>query len=229
MVAGALVTTVASAHPQHTAVGDRYVKLVAEDGGLRVVYSVSYGPMGAAAARQRMDANHDGRLTAAETKAGARALGARLAREARLTVDAEPVPLRWGEPFVGPPSGPVDTSPLTIELSAAVELPGGESVVQLVDVPTLENVERSDYGFEARPPAELLASGSGAAPSAQERLVSFLDRRSRGPRVVSARVRLPVRVTRAAWIAACGVAALLVVGVGLWLARRRISGRRTGT
>jgi hypothetical protein len=221
--------SVASAHPQHTAVGDRYVKLVAEDGRLRVVYSVSYGPMGAADARQRMDANRDGRLTVTEAKAGARALGARLAREARLTVDGDPVALRWDEVFVGPPSGPVDTSPLTIELSAAVELPDGESVVRLVDVPTLENVERSDYGFEARPPAELLASGSGDTPSAQERLVSFLDRRARGPRVVSARVRLPVGASRTAWIAAGASAALIVAGVGVWFVRRRISVRRTGT
>lgn len=206
------------------------MKLVAEEGRVRVVYSLSYGPMGAASARQRMDANRDGRLSAAETSAAARALGDRLASEVAVSVDGDPVALRWDPPFVGPPSGPVDTSPLTIELSAVVELEGGESLVRLVDLPTLEDIERSDYGFEARPPAELLASGAGDAPSAQERLVSFLDRRTSGPRVVSARVRLPGGTFggRWAWIGAVA-AVVLVLGGGVWLARRRVSGRRTGT
>ncbi len=206
------------------------MKLVAEEGRLRVVYSLSYGPMGAASARQRMDENRDGRLTAAETTAAARALGERLAREVGLTVDGDRVALRWDSPFVGPPSGPVDTSPLTIELSATVELAGGESLVRLVDLPTLDDIERSDYGFEARPPAELLASGAGDAPSAQERLVSFLDRRTHGPRVVSARVRLPGGTLGGRWWWIGGVAAvILVLGGGVWLVRRRVSGRRMGT
>ena len=94
LAAGLLLAVAgAGAHPQHTAVGDRYVKLVAEEGRLRVVYSVSYGPIGAARARQAMDVNHDGRLTARETKAAARALGARIGRRAHLSVDGERQPI----------------------------------------------------------------------------------------------------------------------------------------
>lgn len=225
----ALFATGAGAHPNHTAVGDRYVKLVAEDGRLRLVYSLSYGPVGAADARQGMDANHDGRLTAAESKAAAEALAARLSREVHLAVDGAPVVLRWQEPFVGPPSGPIDTSPLTVELSANVPLEPGESIVKLVDVPELENIERSDYGFEARPPAELLASGQGDAPTAQERLVSFLDRRSHGRRLLTVRVKLPGERRRTRWAAVVAGVVLVVSGGIALLARRRVSGRRTGT
>jgi hypothetical protein len=204
------------------------VKLVAEEGRLRVVYSLSYGPMGAAQERQRMDENEDGRLTAAETSAAARALGARLSDGAKLTVDGEPVELHWDAPFVAPAAGPIDTSPLTIELSASVDLPGGESHVRFVDLPSLPNVERSDYAFEAREPAELLASGSGDAPAARERLVSFLDRRASGPRVVALHVRLPGGgMPRLAWIV-LGVAIVGLVG-GALIWRARVSGRRTGT
>jgi hypothetical protein len=217
-------------------VGDRYVKLVFEEGHLRLVYSVSYGPIGAARARQGMDENRDGRLTTAETRAAARSLGARIVRAARLSVDGAPVSLAFGEPFVGPAAGPVDTSPLTIELSATVELPAGESLVRLSDLPELDGVERSDYAFEARAPVELLASGSGDDASGSERLVSFLDRRARGPRVLTARVRLPGTRLPGTHAIAAGAALAVLIGVGgVWWARRRsrrrspVSEPRTGT
>ena len=225
------------AHPQHTAVGDRYVKLVAEGGGLRVVYSLSYGPIGAAAVRRSMDADHDGRLTPAESAAGARALGDRIAREGHLRVDGTATPLVWATPFVAPNRGAVDTSPLTIELSANVVLGGGETTVSFEDVPALDGVERSDYAFEARMPAELLASGQGDEPTGKERLVSFLDRRAQGRRVVSMRVRLPATSGTWGWLGAGLAFGVGLVGLLGWkLARGRrarsrakVSEPRTGT
>lgn len=225
-----LAASAAGAHPQHTAIGDRYVKLVAADGVLRVVYNLSYGPIGAARARQAMDTNHDARLTAAETRHGAVALGARLTRKARLSIDGERAPLLWQTPFVGPATGPVDTSPLTIELSTTVPLPPGESLVRFEDLPELDGVERSEYAFESTPASALLAAGEGGSPAGMENHLQFLDRRGGRARVLSARIRMPGSA-RTWWMLPAGAAlALLILGVGVWaVRRRRVSGRRTGT
>lgn len=216
----------ALAHPNHTAVGDRYVKLVAEGGQLRVVYSLAYGPIGAAMVRRSMDTNRDGRLTGGETLAGAVALAKRISKGARLTVGGAEMPLEWDRPFVAPAGGAVDASPLTIELSVAVPLEGGETVVLLEDLPNLEGIERSDYAFEAKPPADLLASGEGQTPTGQERLISMLDRRATGGRrLVSMRVRLPGATHGILGIVAFAAGTLAAGMLTGWLLRRRAIAR----
>jgi hypothetical protein len=221
----------AIAHPQHAGLGDRYVKLVVGAKGLRLVYNLAYSPAGSLVLRRQMDRSHDLHLTAEETRQGAAALGARLARDARLEIDGDAVPIRWGEPFVGPPSGPVDPTPLTIELTAEVPLAAGESHVVWQDVPVLEGIDRTDLRFVAEPPVVLLASGRGRAPRAIEELVSWLDRQAQGPRVVAMRVQMPGR-RWTWWLLGGGAAAAAAVMLGVawrWRARRIASARRTGT
>lgn len=197
------------------------------------MYSLSYGPAGAVATRRKMDSNRDGLITAAESRAEATRLGRQIAGDMVVEVDGDPVPIEWASPFVGPRAGGVDPSPLTIELGATVPLDPGEHTVSVVDVVGLDEIERSDYGFDATSPAVLVASGSGTSPSGIERLVSFLERAGAEERRVTARFRLPGSAS-SGWIIWAGAAALVsafavVLVVNRARARRRATAPRTGT
>ncbi len=203
------------------------MKVVAEAEGFRLVYSLSYGPTGAVATRRRMDANRDGRVSAAESGAEAARLGRRIATDMVVEVDGDRVPIEWSSRFVGPAIGGVDPSPLTIELGTTLPLGPGEHTVSLMDV-GLDEIERSDYGFDASAPAVLVASGSGASPGSVERLVSFLERSEAPERRVTARFRLPGSASPP-WLIWAGVAALVIAAAVGLVVRRRLSARRTGT
>lgn len=197
------------------------MKLVGEAAAVRLVYSMSYGPSAALAVRRRMDADRNGRITAAESRAEAARVGRRIAVDLRVEVDGDRVPIEWGIPFVGPATGTLDPSPLTIELQATVPLDPGEHAVSLVDV-GLDDVDRTDYGFDASAPAVLVASGEGASPAGTERLVSFLERTGGvTERRVTARFRLPGSATSPWPIAAAGTAVVLVSCAVLLVRRAR--------
>src|SRR5581483_4978332 len=154
----------ALAHPEFSAtLTNRYVKLsLLSANELRLAYTVMYGAAPALAARRAADANRDGKLDDAET----RALGARLAEEAsrgiELTVDGARVTLKFEEPQVGLAGAEVQANPFSIDLIARVPAPGaGAHEVRFDDRTALPELGETEVRIEESPTAQLLAAHRG--------------------------------------------------------------------
>jgi len=219
---------VARAHLGHLVLGaERYVKLDAAPGELRVVVSLMLGPSEARRALEPADTDGDGSVSEPEAQAYLAGWGAELARELVVSVDGAPAEgLRWRDGVLDP-LGPIAAQPVTVEMVAHVPLEGGEHTLGVRDTMDLARLERTDVVFRARDGATLLRAGAGERPRDLEPELSFgRDYAPRGGRVFAAAVRTPEEprgggAVALLALAALGLLALLGALVALVARRRR--------
>jgi hypothetical protein len=229
----------ARAHPEFNPLTiNRYVKFDLLSGDeLRLAYTVLFGAAPAEAARREFDANHDGRLDDAET----RALGESLKKEVlgglALTVDGARVVPAFAPPAVGLAGAEVAPSPLSVDLIARIPLSAArEHLVHFDDATPFPSLGETELRVEESPATRLVSSHLGAGESAgkQSRCLfrgpnfSALEDRSSTVRVRAAppaaipiaRVQTrPPRARRFYLYVVLG--AVLLLGAGLLLTRRR--------
>ena len=217
--------TRAQAHLGHLVLrAERYLKVDAAPGEVRVVVSLMLGPSETRLALEPADTDGDGALSRAEADAYLAGWGAELARELRVEIDgaaAEGIVWRDG---VLEPIGPIAAQPVTVERVAHIPLPGGEHVLQIRDAMDVGRFERTDVVFQARDGAELLRAGMGESPRDLEPALSFgRDFAPPDGRVFSAAVRTPEAPLDGRVIAGAlaGVALLVLGAIGLRTKRRR--------
>lgn len=217
------LATQAHAHLGHLVMrAERYLKLDAAPGEVRVVVSLMLGPSETRRALEPADTNADGSITQAEADAYLVGWGAELQREITVTIDGAPAEgVVWRDGVLDP-IGPIAMQPLTVEMIAHVPLRGGEHTLRVRDEMDLARLERTDVAFRTHDEATLLRAGAGEAPTELERELSFgLDYAPPGGRVFTAVVRTPDEPMSRAVVAALLLVALALVGAVVALAVRR--------
>lgn len=162
----------ACAHPEFNPLTiNRYVKFDLLSGSeLRLAYTVLFGAAPAEAARREFDANHDGRLDDAET----RALGAHLKSEVlgglALTIDGAPVVPAFATPAVGLAGDEVAPSPLSVDLIARIPLSRAarEHLVHFDDATPFPSLGETELRVEESPATRLVSSHLGSGESAEK-------------------------------------------------------------
>ena len=125
-LAAVAVVAVARAAPAaaHVApsVGDnnRYVKVTPLGDRLRLAYTVIYGQFPGALLRKTIDANHDGAIDDAESRAFGAALAARVAAGLEVTIDGARRPVAWREIVVGLGTPETVAGTFSVDLVAAL-------------------------------------------------------------------------------------------------------------
>lgn len=201
---------------------ERYVKLDAAPGELRVVVSLMLGPSETRRALEPADTDGDGSVSRAEADAYLVGWAAELQREVAVTVDGAPAEgIVWRDGVLEP-IGPIAAQPLTVEMIAHIPMGGGEHTIRVHDTMDLSRLERTDVAFHARDGATLLRSGLGEAPRDIERELSFgRDYAPVSGRVFTAGVRTPEEPTSPGWIVLIAVGVLALVGGALAVVIRR--------
>ncbi len=206
----ALVSANASAHLGHVVENaERYVKLDAHEGELRVVVSITLGAAEGRRALDAADTNEDGRLDDAEVDAHVRGYADTLDRDLRLTIDDAPMPWRLASLRISP-RGPA--VPRAVEFEVRQTLREGTHRLTLHDSGEGPSFDRTDVALHAREGARLEASGAGATLRTPAlRRISYAP--PSGPRhIASARFWVPAApVDRAPM----GWALLVCLGVGI--------------
>jgi hypothetical protein len=214
----------AHAHLGHLVLrAERYVKIDAAPGELRVVVSLMLGPSEARSALEPADTDGDGSLSRAEADAYLAGWGAELEREVRIELDDAPADGVVWRDGVLEPVGPIAAQPVTVERIAHVPLPGGEHVVRVRDAMDVARFERTDVVFQARDGATLSRAGLGTSPPDLEPSLSFgSDFAPTGGRVFTATVATPDEPA-SLWtlLAAVIGGAVLAIVAGVGLRRRR--------
>jgi hypothetical protein len=226
----------ADAHPEFApSTVNRYIKidLVGPD-ELRLAYTTMVGPAPAAAWRRAADANGDGKLDAAETRAiGERATKAVLAGVS-LTVDGKAITPAFAAADVGLAGDEVAPSAFSVDLVARVPLTAAPThTVRFDDATPEPQLGENEVRVEESPTTRLVAAHRG--PSGDEKETRFLFR---GPKFSVLEDRsitivfgaaAPTRSTgaspppahgRAKWLVATALAAGLLLMIG-WLSRRK--------
>ena len=214
----------AQAHLGHLVLrAERYVKIDAAPGELRVVVSLMLGPSEARLALEPADTSGDGSLSRSEADAYLAGWGAELERELRIELDDAPAEgVVWRDGILEP-IGPIAAQPVTVERVAHVPLPGGEHVVRVRDAMEVARFERTDVVFQARDGATLARAGFGASPADRETALSFgSDFAPAGGRAFTATVTTPEDPADV-WARLTAVVAggALAVLAGFFLRRRR--------
>jgi hypothetical protein len=216
----------ARAHLGHLVLrAERYVKIDAAPGELRVVVSLMLGPSEARSALEPADTDGDGSLSRAEADAYLAGWGAELEREVRIELDDAPAEGVIWRDGVLEPVGPIAAQPVTVERIAHVPLPGGEHVVRVRDAMDVARFERTDVVFQARDGATLSSAGLGTSPRDLEASLSFgSDFAPAGGRVFTATLATPEEPASVwALLATVVGGATLAVLAGAFLRRRRAS------
>ncbi|MDB4964842.1 MAG: hypothetical protein JWN44_531 [Myxococcales bacterium] len=176
-VACVIVAATAEAHPEFApSTVNRYIKvdLVAAD-ELRVAYTVMVGTAPAAAWRRAADANADGKIDDAESRAIGERARAAVAAGLSLRVDGKSVTPAWESPSVGLAGNEVAPSPLSVDLVARVPLGGAPShVVRLDDATPEPQLGETEVRIEESPVTRLVRAHRG--PIGDEKQTRFLFR-----------------------------------------------------
>lgn len=215
-----LLGSSARAHLGHVVMrAERYLKLDAEPGGVRLVVSLTLGPNETVRVAEAADRSGDGVVSPEEADAYMRQWAEGLGSDLPVEVDGEPVAVVWGEPFFDP-VGPIRAVPGAVEMVAHVPLEPGRHRVSVLDRMRVEAFDRTDVAFEGQPGTQVLASGPGVEPTERLRAISY------GPANVPDRLTLVVEVpglprsTKLA-LGLAAAALVLVVAGGWWRRRRR--------
>ncbi len=217
----ALWSSAAWAHPGHLGIrADRYLKLEVSPKRLRLVVSLTLGPVAATRWLRAADTNGDGKVSEAEAEASMKRWTEALDRELPVEIDGKGVKLRWASPFLDP-IGEIDGRPVTVEMTGLVHLDGGRHHIVLRDKMLQEAFDRTDVAIEARPPVRLLAAGAGERPS--ERLRRFAVVKGERLDAVGVLVQLPgeQQAERRRLGSYLALGALAVLGLAVWLGARR--------
>jgi hypothetical protein len=201
---------------------ERYVKIDAAPGEVRVVVSLMLGPSEARRALEPADTNGDGALSRAEADAYLAGWGAELEREVRIELDDAPAEGVVWRDGVLEPIGPIAAQPVTVERIAHLALPGGEHAVRVRDAMDVARFERTDVVFQARDGATLSRAGLGAEPQDLETSLSFgSDFAPVGGRIFTASVVTPEEPAdaRALLAGVLGGAVLAVLAAIAWRKR----------
>jgi hypothetical protein len=237
----------ADAHPEFApSTVNHYLKLdLVAPNQLRLAYSTMVGPAPAAVWRRAADANANGTLDAAETRAlGERAKKAVLAGLS-LTVDGQRVVPVFAEPEVGLAGAEVAPSPFSVDLVAMVPLAAAPTHTIRLDDATVEpQLGETEVRVEESPTTRLIASHRG--PTGDEKETHFLFRGpkfsaledrsiavqfagiTRAPAPAAASTRATHAPSRARWLFAAGAALALaaLVTVLVLLGRKRDGAQR---
>ncbi len=232
LTCGALfLQSIAAAHLGHQVQrAERYLKLDAAAGELRVVVSLTLGPSETVRVMDAADENKDGEVSRAETDAYMASWGVGLATELPIEIDGERVPLEWGEPYLDP-MGPVMPVPGAVEMVARIPISGGRHRIVLRDGMQSEKYDRTDVAFESRDGVTLVASAKSSEPTSAHERLAF------GPGEVNAELiadyDFPVveEPSRVEPLVVGGIAVTLLAVLGLlgFLARREPRDRATSS
>ncbi len=219
----ALLVSGARAHLGHVVMrAERYLKLDAEPGGVRLVVSLTLGPDETVRVAQAADRSGDGVVSAQEADAYMREWGEGLRSDLPVEVDGQSVEVSWGEPFFDP-IGPIQAVPGAVEMVAHVPLGPGRHHVSLLDEMRAEAFDRTDVAFEGQPGTQVVAAGPHAEPSGRVRTLSYVA--GNAPERLTLVVDVPGMPAQVKWALGAS-AACVAVGAGVWVWRRR---RRGGT
>jgi hypothetical protein len=172
-----IVVNQAHSHPEFNPIStNRYVKLnLLGANEVRLAYTVMYGAAPAAAARKAADANADGRVDEAESRALGQALLASVQKGLSLSADGKPATLAFEPPAVGLAGAEVGPSPFSIDLVARVACPGaGPHELRYDDQTELPAIGETELRIEEAPGTTLLTAHRG--PTGTERETRFLFR-----------------------------------------------------
>ncbi len=199
------------------------MKVSVEPDEIRVVYSVSFGPLAALLVRREMDSDRSRTISAEEARAGAADLQDRVSSALRLEIGGHAASARWAEPFFEGVEGALRTDPFTIEMTARVAvLAGEESLFVLEDRFTDRHIERSTYAAVATPPAAIVACGPRRNPRSRESAVMLRETGEPVIHVYAVRLRTPAPPGPKVpvWLMAGGVAAVVLLVGGMLVVRR---------
>lgn len=213
---------------------ERYVKIDASPAETRIVVTLTLGASESPRVLRAADADRDGDVSAEESAAYLRQWGDGLRVDLPVTVDGEPVEVRWADAYLDP-IGQVRAIPTTVEMVGHVVVEPGRHRLTLTDKMRAEAVDRTDVAFRVRDGVSLVASG--LEPDVASRtpdLAVGAARPGDPPRRLTAVLDVPgaARGSGGALrplMAGAGVAALLAVSALGWLVlRRRRAGKRAG-
>jgi hypothetical protein len=167
----------ATGHPEYApSTVNHYVKFdLVAPGAMRIAYTVMVGPAPAAAWRRAADANGDGRIDEAESRAIGERARVAVAKGIALVVDGKAVTPEFDAPVVGMAGDTVAPSPLSVDLVAHVAM-GGDSqhTVRFDDATVEPQIGETEVLVEESPTTRLVASHRGA--SGEEKQTRFLFR-----------------------------------------------------
>jgi hypothetical protein len=166
----------AQAHPEYTPSStNRYLKLsLVQPNEARLLVSVMYGSQPATEERRRADQNHDGRIEPREAQALGDALARRVESELRLLVDGAERRVRFEPAVVGLLGEAVDASPLSIDLTARIELPAqGRHSLSLDDPTALPRPGETEVRIEESPLVRVVGASQGRTTAPSERTLRF--------------------------------------------------------
>jgi hypothetical protein len=167
----------ANAHPEFNPIStNRYLKLdlVTAD-EVRLAYSVMVGAGPALLERRRADANSDGKLDEAETRALGEKLRAEVQAHLVITIAGKPVLPRFEAPLVGLAGSQVGPDPFSVDLVARVACP--EPSLILDDGTELPQLGETEIRIEESPRTRLVEAHRGKGPGPRESKILF-----RGPK-----------------------------------------------
>ena len=224
------VASSASAHLGHVIMrAERYVKIDVSPAETRIVVTLTLGAGEAPRVLGAADASRDGEVTADESAAYLRQWGDGLRTDLPVTVDGEPVEVRWADAYLDP-IGAVRPTPTTVEMVGHLVLEPGRHRLTLTDRMRAEAVDRTDVAFRARDGVVLVASGlEPDVVSATPDLSLGAARPGDPPRRLTAVLEVPGTPPTERWLLVTAAAVALLLAALAWIAlRRRPAVTRTG-
>jgi len=230
LVLSSAVPTRVAAHLGHVIMrAERYMKIDASPEETRVVVTLTLGAGESTRVLGAADANHDGDVSSEEGAAYLRQWGDGLRTDLPVTVDGEPVEVRWADPYLDP-IGAVRPTPTTVEMVGHLVLEPGRHRLTITDKMRAEAVDRTDVAFRARDGVVLIASG--VEPDVASRTPDLAlgpARAGDAPRQLTAVLTMPGTPRSLRWLYAVGAVAALVLAAIAWIALRRRKGVPTKT
>ena len=152
---------------------ERYIKLEASSGTLRLVVSLSLGAQETPNVLGAADLNGDGLLSQVECDAYLEQWLDGLREELQVQLDGQTVQLTWGDAYLDPIGG-IRAVPSAVEAVGSLSVTPGEHTVRVFDGMRVEAFDRSDVAFRYRDGAALLTSGVGTDPIERRRDLAFV-------------------------------------------------------
>jgi hypothetical protein len=218
------VASHAQAHLGHIVVSaERYLKIDASEADTRLVVSLTLGETEGRRVLEAADVDRDGEVTQGEADAYLAEWGRGLHDELPVEVDGASVEVAFSEPFLDP-IGRVRAVAVTVEMVAHLPVTSREARITVRDqMVRRESYDRTEVAFRAHDGAEVIAAGEGVEPTSRELDLAFGRTAGRAmPDAITLRALYASRSEPSSvpWLP-LGAVALLGVGVGVYVRRRR--------